>query len=53
MEIYIQTDIGIDTEELNEMLLTLPTKTYLSLYHKMHDSIFGHVQCSLDSGVEE
>lgn len=34
--------VGIDTNALNEALLTLPAKTYLGLFREMHSNIYGY-----------
>lgn len=42
IEINNAPGISINTETLNNALLTLPAKTYLGLFHKMHEGIYGY-----------
>lgn len=42
--------VDIDTKALNEVLLTLPAKTYLALYHEMHVKIYGYPPLSVYGG---
>ena len=42
--------VDIDTNALNEALLTLPAKTYLALYHEIHVKIYGYPPLSVYGG---
>lgn len=42
--------VDIDTNALNEALLTLPAKTYLALYHEMHVKIYSYPPLSVYGG---
>lgn len=41
-EIRIRTDKEIDVKCLNEVLLTLPAKTYLGLFREMQKGVYGY-----------
>lgn len=34
--------VDIDAKALNEAFLTLPAKTYIGLFRKMHEKIYGY-----------
>lgn len=42
--------VDIDAKVLNEVLLTLPAKTYLALYHEIHIKIYGYPPLSVYGG---